>query len=174
MRATRRIQVYTPNVRCARERILCITFRVRVAVDGRRELSLNRARDTRETRICRFLRVACSTRACVCMAYGARSIWPGSEPLTMLFESAATKTYPCRTALGVRQRRFSRYDRTSNANDVQHCILVIVVGTRHLHRWEKRKREGKISRPRRGLSKPCFRRNKIIIATPHVMRGGGD
>lgn len=42
---------------------LCITFRVRIAVDGRRELSLKHACDTRETRVCGFLRVACSTHA---------------------------------------------------------------------------------------------------------------
>ena len=97
----------------------------------------------------------------------------------MLFESAATKTPRCRTqhlafdnggSLAMIERRMQMM------YDVR-CILVTVIlvsswlEPRHSHRWEKRTREGRISRAEKGLSKPRFRRNKIIIATPRVTRG---
>ena len=119
-------------------------------------------------------------RARACVWHTEREAFdPDRSRLTMLFESAATKTPRCRTqhlafdnggSLAMIERRMQMM------YDVR-CILVTVIlvsswlEPRHSHRWEKRTREGKISRAEKGLSKPRFRRNKIIIATPRVTRG---
>lgn len=69
---------------------LCITFRVRVAVDGRQELSLKRAREEHARLRISTCCLQHHAHACVCVAHG-RDAFDPYRPLTMLFESAATK-----------------------------------------------------------------------------------